>query len=92
MTRRQHYTSIAHYEEGHRSAMCGCELERDDQGTVRLYQCALHEAAPALLTGLENFTTWHAEHFEDFMPEINAQLLCLANDAAAAIRAAKGKA
>lgn len=34
---------------------------------------------------LKNFLEWHANHFEDFTSEVNAQLLCLANDAEAAI-------
>ena len=48
-------------------------------------------AAPELLVALEAFTTWHAENFEDFAPAVNAQLLCLANDASAAISKATGK-
>ena len=42
-----------------------------------------------LLAALQDFTTWHANHFEDFSSEINAELLCLANDAAAAIARTK---
>ena len=49
---QEHYTSIAHYEEGHTAAMCGCKLVKDEQGTVRLYQCPTHDAAPDLLTAL----------------------------------------
>lgn len=33
----------------------------------------------------ENFREWYANHFEDFSPEVNAELLCLDNEAAAAI-------
>jgi hypothetical protein len=47
-------------------------------------------AAPDLLVALENFVAWHAENFDDFTPEINAQLLCLANNATAAIAKATG--
>ena len=47
-TEREHYTSI----EPDESAMCDCTLDRDEQGIVRLYQCALHENAPAMLTAL----------------------------------------
>jgi hypothetical protein len=38
-------------------------------------------------TALEHFLEWHAEHFGDFAPEINAELLCLANEAEAALAA-----
>lgn len=34
---------------------------------------------------LEHFLEWHALHFEDFAPEVNAELLCLANEAEAAL-------
>jgi hypothetical protein len=42
-------------------------------------------AAPDLLAALQTFATWHAENFEDFSPEVNASLLCVANEAEAAI-------
>lgn len=51
-TEREHYTSIAPDESDHIAAMCGCTLDRDEQGIVRMYQCALHENAPAMLTAL----------------------------------------
>ena len=35
---------------------------------------------------LVNFREWHANHFGDFDPETNAELLCLDNDAEAALR------
>ena len=50
---REHYTSIAPDEDDHIAALCGCTLERDEQGIVRMYQCPLHEAAPDLLVALE---------------------------------------
>ena len=34
---------------------------------------------------LRHFREWHADHFGDFSPEINAELLCLDNDAAFAL-------
>jgi hypothetical protein len=34
---------------------------------------------------LQHFLEWHAAHFEDFTHEVNAELLCLANDAEAAL-------
>ena len=42
-----------------------------------------------LVAALENFREWFANHFEDFAPEINAQLLCLDNEAEAALRKAR---
>lgn len=43
-----------------------------------------------LLRGvLQDFCSWHANHFEDFSSDVNAQLLCLANDAASALEATK---
>jgi len=46
-------------------------------------------AAPGMLAALDAFVQWHADHFEDFAPHDNAQLLCLANDASAAIALAR---
>ena len=46
-------------------------------------------AAPDMLAALDAFVQWHADHFEDFTPHDNAQLLCLANDASAAIALAR---
>lgn len=34
---------------------------------------------------LNDFLEWHANHFGDFAPETNAELLCLANAARAAL-------
>lgn len=34
---------------------------------------------------LRHFREWFADHFEDFDSETNAQLLCLDNEAAAAL-------
>jgi hypothetical protein len=34
---------------------------------------------------LEQFLEWHANHFGDFAPEVNAELLCLANAATEAL-------
>ena len=42
-----------------------------------------------MLAALDAFVQWHADHFEDFAPHDNAQLLCLANDASAAIALAR---
>jgi hypothetical protein len=44
-----------------------------------------------LVEALEHFFTWHAERFGVFNDEINAELLCLANEAEAALAAAKGE-
>lgn len=46
--------------------------------------------APELLAACQNYREWWANHFGDFNSEINDQLLCLDNDAEAAIEAAKG--
>ena len=54
-----------------------------------LANARLIAAAPDLLRVCENFFEWQANHFEDFDDEINGQLLCLANDAEAAIAKAK---
>lgn len=34
---------------------------------------------------LEQFREWHANHFGDFSPEVNAELLCLDNAAEQAL-------
>ena len=47
--------------------------------------------APAMLEALLAFREWHANNFGDFSPETNAQLLCLDNDVAAIVAAAKGE-
>jgi hypothetical protein len=39
---------------------------------------------------LEHFLAWHAEHFEDFAPDVNAELLCLANEAEAVLNGHDG--
>lgn len=39
---------------------------------------------------LTNFLEWHADHFGDFTPEVNAQLLCLANEAEAVLSRCNG--
>ena len=51
----------------------------------------LFSAAPDLLAALENFVEWHANNFDDFSSDVNSQLLCLANDASAAISKARGE-
>ena len=48
-------------------------------------------AAPDMLKALLAFREWHANNFGDFSPEINAQLLCLDNDASAIIAKAEGR-
>jgi hypothetical protein len=48
-------------------------------------QKALATDRDRLIAGLvfiENFREWYANHFEDFSQEINAELLCLDNQAA----------
>jgi hypothetical protein len=74
-------------------AVLVCDLLPDmsDEMTDEMKANArLIAAAPDLLAALENFVAWHAENFDDFTPEINAQLLCLANNATAAIAKATG--
>ncbi len=39
--------------------------------------CNAHDE---LLARLQDWFTWHADHFEEFADEINMELLCLAND------------
>lgn len=43
-----------------------------------------------LLEVVQCFFTWHANHFGDFGHDIDSELLCLANDAEAAIAKAEG--
>lgn len=38
-----------------------------------------------LRDALERFREWHANHFGDFTPEVNAELVCLDNAAADAL-------
>lgn len=47
--------------------------------------CNSHDA---LVTALRNFSEWAADNFEEFGADISAQLLCLENDARAALKAA----
>ena len=61
------------------------EVCSDDGSGAAEADARLIAAAPDLLALAVAFTEWHANHFEDFSSEINAELLCLANDAAAAI-------
>ena len=48
-------------------------------------------ASKELLAFARHFFEWHAENFEDFEDETNMQLLCLANEAEAAIAEVEGK-
>lgn len=48
----EHYMSIAPEELNHRAMLCGCQLIRQDDGAIRLYQCPQHNAAPDLLAAL----------------------------------------
>jgi hypothetical protein len=43
-------------------------------------------AYPELVERAKEFREWYADHFEDFTPEVNAQLLCMDNDNAALLR------
>ena len=45
-------------------------------------------SAPDLLEALQTWQTWHANHFADFNEEMNIELLCIDNKAAAAIATA----
>lgn len=45
---KEHYTRISPNESTHRHPDCGCSLKRDDVGSVALYQCQIHAAAPEL--------------------------------------------
>ena len=48
-------------------------------------------AAPDLYEACLHFFEWHADHFDDFDPEINAQLLCLSNEVENAVNKAEGR-
>lgn len=70
---------------------CICKI-LDRPSAEKEANARLIAAAPDYQTFAKNFFEWHANHFEDFDDEINGQLLCLANEAEAAIaKAEKGK-
>jgi hypothetical protein len=48
-----HYTGIDADESEHTAALCSCKLIRL-HGTVRLYHCPMHDAAPELLAALQH--------------------------------------
>lgn len=56
------------------------------EGNARLLS-----AAPELLQSVKNFFEWHANNFERFDDQTNMELLCLANEAEAAIEKAEGR-
>ena len=43
-------------------------------------------AYPKLIRRVNVFREWFADHFEDFSPEVNVQLLCMDNDAETLLR------
>ena len=56
-----------------------------ERGKGRTANARLIASAPDLLAALQTWQTWHANHFADFNEEMNMELLCIDNDAAAAI-------
>lgn len=52
-------------------------------GVFREEDAELIAVAPEMAEALANFRTWFANHFADFDEEVNSQLLCLDNEAAA---------
>jgi hypothetical protein len=57
-------------------------------GTAIATIATLTTQRDALVAALRNFRAWYADHFEDFSTDTNAQLLCLDNEADAALKAA----
>lgn len=59
-----HYTRMRLGEEEHHfHPDCGCRLTHDpDAGTVSLFQCPMHEAAPMMLTVLARCECIIADH------------------------------
>ena len=60
----------------------------DDDAAFIVRACNSHDD---LLAALSDFREWHANNFDDFAPDINAQLLCLDNAAHAALAKATGE-
>lgn len=57
-TEREHYMTIAPEEISHRAALCGCALERHEDGAVRLYQCPMHRHASELMHVVKSVFLW----------------------------------
>ena len=51
----------------------------------------LHKSHNDLLEACKHFFEWHADHFDDFDPDINGELLCLSNEVENAIARAEGR-
>lgn len=62
------------------------EAEAEANATYIVTACNAHED---LIEVVQCFFTWHANHFGDFGHDIDSELLCLANDAEAAIAQAE---
>ena len=50
----KHFTRISATEHKHQHPDCGCQLVRDEHGSVSFYQCREHAAAPDLLQFAHN--------------------------------------
>lgn len=70
-------------ETGH----CSVNPERDAANAALIVRAV--NAHEALVEAVEHFREWWANHFDDFDAETNAQLLCLDNEASAALKLAQ---
>jgi hypothetical protein len=55
----EHYTRLEASADTHRHPDCGCRLARNDDGSVALYHCPTHAAAPAMLALVKQVAGGH---------------------------------